>query len=144
MESVERIKTGFEQFKKEIYEKKPELFGPLADGQSPKFLVFACADSRVCPSVILSFQPGEAFTIRNIANTVPAYDKTRYSGMGAAIEYPIVHLKVPNIVVIGHSRCGGIKALMSIKGDEGLGTEFIEDWVKIGWPAREKVLKEHP
>ena len=40
-----------------------------------QYLVFACADSRVCPSVTLGFQPGEAFTVRNIANMVPAYDK---------------------------------------------------------------------
>ncbi|RRT34774.1 hypothetical protein BHE74_00058596 [Ensete ventricosum] len=62
-------------------------------------MVFACADSRVCPSVVLDFQPGEAFTVRNIANMVPPYDQ------------------VENIVVIGHSRCGGIKGLMSIKED---------------------------
>ncbi|RWW03509.1 hypothetical protein GW17_00033329 [Ensete ventricosum] len=60
-------------------------------------MVFACADSRVCPSVVLDFQPGEAFTVRNIANMVPPYDQclqTRYSGVGAAIEYAVLHLKV--------------------------------------------------
>nr|GMC97323.1 carbonic anhydrase 2 isoform X2 [Ipomoea batatas] len=70
------------------------------------FMVFACADSRVCPSHVLDFQPGEAFVVRNIANMVPAYDKTKYSGVGAAIEYAVLHLKVENIVVIGHSACG--------------------------------------
>lgn len=39
-----------------------------------QFLVFACSDSRVCPSHILNFQPGEAFMVRNIANMVPPYD----------------------------------------------------------------------
>lgn len=42
-----------------------------------QFLVFACSDSRVSPSHILSFQPGEAFVIRNIANMVPVFDKVR-------------------------------------------------------------------
>ncbi|RRT33783.1 hypothetical protein B296_00054994 [Ensete ventricosum] len=55
--------------------KKTDLFADLKEGQSPKFMVFACADSRVCPSVVLNFQPGEAFTIRNIANMVPPYDQ---------------------------------------------------------------------
>ncbi|KAK6242085.1 hypothetical protein SCA6_007474 [Theobroma cacao] len=114
---VKRIETGFLHFKKEKYEKNPDLYGELAKGQSPKFLVFACSDSRVCPSHILDFQPGEAFMVRNIANMVPPYDKTKYSGVGAAIEYAVLHLKVENIVVIGHSCCGGIKGLMSIPDD---------------------------
>lgn len=37
-------------------------------------MVIACADSRVCPSAILGFQPGEAFTVRNIANLVPPFE----------------------------------------------------------------------
>lgn len=40
-----------------------------------QFLVFACSDSRVCPSHILNFQPGEAFVVRNIANMIPPFDK---------------------------------------------------------------------
>ncbi|CAJ1931465.1 unnamed protein product [Sphenostylis stenocarpa] len=113
----ERIKTGFINFKNEKFVKNPDLYGELAKGQSPKFMVFACSDSRVCPSHILDFQPGEAFMVRNIANMVPPYDKTRFSGAGAAIEYAVLHLKVENIVVIGHSCCGGIKGLMSIPDD---------------------------
>jgi hypothetical protein len=40
-----------------------------------QFMVFACADSRCCPSVTLGLQPGEAFTVRNIASMVGPYDK---------------------------------------------------------------------
>ncbi|XP_008782456.1 carbonic anhydrase, chloroplastic [Phoenix dactylifera] len=139
MDPIKRLQSGFEHFKKETYEKKPDVFRTLAEGQSPKFMVFACADSRVCPSVVFDFQPGEAFTVRNIANMVPPYDKTKYAGVGSAIEYAVHHLKVENIVVIGHSRCGGIKGLMSIKDDGSTSSDFIEDWVKICMPAREKV-----
>ncbi|KAJ6898175.1 carbonic anhydrase 2-like isoform X1 [Populus alba x Populus x berolinensis] len=99
---VERIKTGFAHFRTEKYEI-----------QTCTFMVFACSDSRVCPSHILNFQPGEAFVIRNIANMVPPYDK------------------VENIVVIGHSCCGGIKGLMSIPDDGSTASDFIENWVKI-------------
>ncbi|XP_038999743.1 carbonic anhydrase 2-like isoform X7 [Hibiscus syriacus] len=139
---VKRIETGFLHFKKEKYEKNPDLYGALAKGQSPKFLVFACSDSRVCPSHILDFQPGEAFIVRNIANMVPPYDKTKYSGVGAAIEYAVVHLKVENIVVIGHSCCGGIKGLMSIPDDGTTSSDFIENWVSICAPAKTKVKSE--
>nr|VDD59916.1 unnamed protein product [Brassica oleracea] len=85
--------------------------------RSFQFLVFACSDSRVSPSHILNFQPGEAFIVRDIANMVPLYDKTQHSGTGAAMEYPITKLNVETILVIGHSRCGGIKGLMSIEDD---------------------------
>nr|GMD85871.1 beta carbonic anhydrase 5, chloroplastic-like isoform X2 [Ipomoea batatas] len=48
-----------------------ERFKALAKAQAPKFMVIACADSRVCPSSVLGFEPGEAFVIRNVANFVP-------------------------------------------------------------------------
>ncbi|MQM18833.1 hypothetical protein Taro_051829 [Colocasia esculenta] len=182
MDPVQRMTSGFEHFKKDVYDKKPELFKNLAEGQSPKFMVFACSDSRVCPSHVLGFQPGEAFMVRNIASMVPPYDPAKYAGAGAAVEYGVLHLKVENMVVIGHSRCGGIKGLMSVK-DDGSTTscdritdgcchrclsswkmpgqsrtgqssleevakkyktwDFIEDWVKICMPARNKVKECH-
>ncbi|CAL0314060.1 unnamed protein product [Lupinus luteus] len=138
----ERIRTGFDHFKAEKFEKNPDLYGELAKGQSPKFMVFACSDSRVCPSHILDFQPGEAFVVRNIANMVPPFDKTKYSGAGAAIEYAVSHLKVENIVVIGHSCCGGIKGLMSIPDDGTTASVFIENWVQICNRAKSKVKVE--
>ncbi|KAH9627204.1 hypothetical protein KSS87_020750 [Heliosperma pusillum] len=139
---VERIKSGFTRFKTEKYEKNPSLFGELAKTQAPKFLVFACSDSRVCPSHILDFQPGDAFMVRNIANMVPPFDQTKFSGTGAAIEYAVLHLKVEHIVVIGHSCCGGIKGLMSLPDDGSTSTDFIEEWVKICQPARSKIKTE--
>ncbi|CAN1320906.1 Carbonic anhydrase, chloroplastic [Linum perenne] len=153
---VQRLKSGFHTFKTEKYEKNPDLYEPLKKGQWPKFMIFACSDSRVCPSHILDFKPGEAFVVRNIANMVPPYDHTEYSGVGAAVEYAVLHLKVEHIVVIGHSRCGGIKGLMSILDDsstarynilllccktnglQSLSCGFIEPWVKICSTASSK------
>lgn len=68
--------------------------------------------------------------------------QTKYSGAGAAIEYAVLHLKVENIVVIGHSCCGGIKGLMSIPDDGTTASDFIEQWVQICNPARSKVKLE--
>lgn len=139
---VDRVKTGFIHFKREKYEKNPALYDDLSKGQSPKFMVFACSDSRVCPSHILDFQPGEAFVVRNVANMVPPFDQIKYSGVGAAVEYAVLHLKVEEIVVIGHSCCGGIKGLMTFPFDGTTSTDFIEDWVKIALPAKAKVKAE--
>ncbi|CAI9111041.1 OLC1v1011174C1 [Oldenlandia corymbosa var. corymbosa] len=139
---VEHIKQGFIKFKKEKYEANPALFAELAKGQSPKYMIVSCADSRVCPSVVLGLGPGEAFTIRNVANMVPPYDQVKYAGVGSAIEYAVLHLKVEVIVVIGHSACGGIKGLMTFPDDGPNSTDFIEDWVRIGLPAKRKVKAE--
>ncbi|KAF3489840.1 hypothetical protein F2Q69_00054419 [Brassica cretica] len=125
IDSVERIKSGFNHFKTHNYEKNPSLYSALAKSQSPKFLVFACADSRVCPSHILNFQLGEAFIVRNIANMVPPYDK------------------VESILVIGHSCCGGIKGLMAIEDDAApYKSEFIEDWIQICAPAKNRTKQD--
>ncbi|KAF2582406.1 hypothetical protein F2Q68_00003975 [Brassica cretica] len=62
----EKIKHRFLTFKKDKYMDNLERFQSLAKSQSPKFMVIACADSRVCPSEILGFQPGEAFTVQRV------------------------------------------------------------------------------
>ncbi|KAL6213968.1 hypothetical protein ACLB2K_013406 [Fragaria x ananassa] len=136
---VQRIINGFMDFKIHKFDKYPCLFDKLALGQSPKFLVFACSDSRVSPSIILNFKPGEAFMVRNIANLVPPFDQLRYSGTGAILEYAITVLKVENILVIGHSSCGGIKRLMEHPEDGSIPFDFIDDWVNIAVDAKDKV-----
>ncbi|KAJ4712328.1 Carbonic anhydrase [Melia azedarach] len=143
-DAVERIKRGFIHFKTCQFDKYPECFQELAKAQHPKFLVFACSDSRVSPSHVLDFHLGEAFMVRNIANLVPAFNQLRYSGVGATIEYAVANLQVENILVIGHSRCGGIERLMYLPDDGSTYYDFIDDWVKIGLPAKAKVRKEHP
>ncbi|GAU43475.1 hypothetical protein TSUD_243970 [Trifolium subterraneum] len=99
-------------------------------------MVIACADSRVCPSNILGFQPGEVFMIRNIANLVPIM-KNGPSECNAALQFAVTTLQVENILVIGHSSCAGIEALMSMEED----TEprnFIHNWVTNGKVAKLK------
>ncbi|KAJ9140330.1 hypothetical protein P3X46_030989 [Hevea brasiliensis] len=138
LDPVQRIKNGFHYFMKNKYDPA------VIEGQQPKFLVFACSDSRVSPSHVLDFQPGEAFMFRNIANLVPAFNQLRYSGVGAVIEYAVKYLEVENILIIGHSHCGGIDTLMSLPEDGSTSNDFIDDWVKIGLPAKAKVRAEHP
>lgn len=132
----EMLKNRFLNFKQEYYLKKPDLFANLAASQSPKFMVIACGDSRVCPSNILGFQPGEAFVIRNVANLVPPWKETGFPATSAALEFAVLALKVEHILIIGHSRCGGIKALMSMPDDGTTSSEFIGNWISIGKPAR--------
>ncbi|KAG2643916.1 hypothetical protein PVAP13_2KG356500 [Panicum virgatum] len=128
------LKARFMDFKQRNYVEKISNYQSLAQQQTPKFMVIACADSRVCPTSILGFQPGEAFTVRNVANLVPPYEHGG-SETSAALEFAVNTLQVENVLVVGHSRCGGIQALMSMKDDSTSGS-FIKNWVSIGKSAR--------
>ncbi|KDP40984.1 hypothetical protein JCGZ_24983 [Jatropha curcas] len=130
----DELKQRFISFKKHKYMQNIEHFENLAKSQAPKFMVIACADSRVCPSNILGFQPGEAFVVRNVANMVPSYESGP-SETNAALEFAVNSLKVENILVIGHSCCGGIRALMSMHDDVET-SSFIGSWVSVGMNAR--------
>ncbi|XP_030492564.2 carbonic anhydrase 2 [Cannabis sativa] len=140
---VQKIVHGFKHFLSNKFHKYPCLFNELKETQHPKFLVFACSDSRVSPSHILNLQPGEAFMARNIGNLIPIFDKLKHSEVGSIIEYAVQELKVENILVIGHSRCGGVKRLMSHPEDGSATFDFIDNWVNIAQAAKIKVKTEH-
>ncbi|KAG9130609.1 hypothetical protein Leryth_011856 [Lithospermum erythrorhizon] len=128
------MKQRFLRFKKDKYLENLSHYENLADIQAPKFMVIACADSRVCPSNILGFQPGEAFVVRNVANLVPPHENGP-TETNAALEFAVNSLKVENILVIGHSRCGGINALISMQDDDN-SSSYIKSWVVVGKPAK--------
>lgn len=129
------MKHRFMRFKKDVYMEDIEQSQRLAELQEPKFMMIACGDSRVCPSTILGLKPGEAFTVRNVANLVPPFENGP-TETNAALEFAVTALEVPNILVIGHSRCGGIRALMSMQ-EESNSRSFIRSWVTVGKKARD-------
>ncbi|OMO67689.1 Carbonic anhydrase [Corchorus olitorius] len=138
---AQRLERGFDFFKNKIFDKNPEFFEALAKKQQPRFLVIGCSDSRVNPPTILNFNLGEAFMSRNIGNMVPQFDQLRHAEIGSVIEYAVKHLEVANILVMGHSHCGGIERLMELP-DPTLTHDFLDEWVKIGLPAKNKVLEQ--
>lgn len=135
---IEKLKNGFKNFKKTQYNQKPELYAKLAEGQEPKVMMITCADSRVCPTMLHGLEAGEAFIVRNVANLVPPCEGSgEHHGTSAAIEFAVTVLQVERIVVMGHSNCGGIKALMTRDSYSG---DFVGSWVRIGLPAKKKTL----
>jgi carbonic anhydrase len=99
----------------------PGYFDDLALPQHPKFLIIGCSDSRVELSAITDSEPGELFVHRNIANQVSLTDINLLS----ILEYAIEILNIEHIIVIGHYKCGGVKAAV-----EGLNEEdIVENWV---------------
>jgi carbonic anhydrase len=140
--AVKSLIEGYKKFYNEYFVENKTLFEGLSSGQSPKTLVIACSDSRVSPSIVLQAEPGEIFTIRNVANLVPPYEngKTGLHGVSAALEFAVNFVGVENILVMGHSNCAGIKSLVDgIKVRD----DFITPWVQIGATARGKVMSEY-
>ncbi|MCH9780649.1 MAG: carbonic anhydrase [Alphaproteobacteria bacterium] len=87
----------------------------LVARQQPQVMVIGCCDSRVDPALLLQADLGDLFVYRSVANFVPAYcsDQPTAEGTGAALEFAVCHLRVAHIIVLGHSQCGGINALMT-------------------------------
>jgi len=104
---------GVIHFRKEDFEKNKEFFKGLKEGQKPHTFYIGCSDSRIVPNLITKTLPGELFVVRNIANIVPPYDLNdgTYKCTASVLEYAVKYLEVKNIVVCGHSNCGGLKAL---------------------------------
>ena len=98
----------------------PKYFENLAKIQTPEFLWIGCSDSRVPANQITGTIPGEVFVHRNIANLVVENDVNFLSVLHFAVNY----LKVKNIIVCGHYRCGGVKAALS---DESYG--ILDGWL---------------
>jgi carbonic anhydrase len=76
------------------------------DGQHPHAVVLCCSDSRVAPEIIFDQGIGDLFVVR-VAGNVANEDEI------ASIEYAVDHLAVPLVVVMGHSECGAVSAVVN-------------------------------
>jgi carbonic anhydrase len=137
---MEKLIEGFRKFRQQRWPEHRDLFHTLAKGQAPSTMVIACVDSRVDPHLIFSAAPGDILVSRNVANLVPPYaPNDDYHGTSAAVEFGVRGLEIAHIVVMGHADCGGVRALLREPGT-GLGNDFIDTWMTIAKPARERAL----
>lgn len=85
------------------------------------------------------------FVVRNVANLVPPHiHAISYAGTTSAIAFAICNLGVEHVIVMGHTRCGGIRALMENKPPDCDDEQLIAKWLGIAADARQRVLKELP
>jgi len=106
---MKKIVDGVHDFQKDVFPSKQDMFEHLGSGQHPLALFITCSDSRVVPNLLAQAEPGELFILRNAGNLVPQYPGGS-SGEAATIEYAVSVLKVPDIVICGHSQCGAVTA----------------------------------
>ena len=115
------------------YAREKDRIRDLAEeGQNPTTMIIACCDSRAAPEMIFDAGPGELFVLRNVANLVPTYQPDGgQHGTSAAIEFAVKALGIANVVIMGHGRCGGIKAALN-PGSKPLDSgDFIGKWMNM-------------
>src|SRR4051794_40152099 len=121
---------GYRHFLETRYAEENARYKELArTGQSPKTMVIACCDSRAAPETIFDVGPGELFVLRNVANLVPPFQPDAgQHGTSAGIEYAVHALDITDLIVLGHGRCGGIRAALNPTGPLAQG-DFIGKWM---------------
>lgn len=125
--------NGYRNFMSGRYVDERERYRVLADqGQKPHTLVVACCDSRAAPETIFDAGPGELFVVRNVANMVPPYEPDgQYHSTSAALEFAVQALRVRDIIVMGHGRCGGIRAALDPNAEPLSPGDFIGKWMGL-------------
>jgi carbonic anhydrase len=133
---------GYAAFIRGPYAEAEGKYKKLAkDGQTPTTMVIACCDSRAAPETIFDAGPGELFVLRNVANLVPTFQPDGgQHGTSAGIEFAVAALEVQNLVVLGHGRCGGIRAALN-PGHVLAHGDFITKWMAMLAPVSDEVAK---
>lgn len=134
---TDELLAGYQRFKNGYFSENREKLRQLAEEQKPKHVLITCCDARMEPARIFDTEPGQMFVIRNVANLVPPFEiEGSYHGTSAALEYAITVLEIPELIVLGHSRCGGIRALV-LDSKKLPQDTFISRWMSIVAPVAE-------
>ena len=140
-----RLVEGYAAFLGQRFQRENARFRELAErGQKPNILLIGCCDSRVAPEVIFDASPGEIFVVRNVAKLVPPYGPSDdFHGTSAALEFAVMGLRVEHIVVMGHGRCGGVRACAEAELDPYQRPlspgDFIGKWMSLIAPVVARV-----
>jgi carbonic anhydrase len=100
----------------------------LTEGQHPIAVLFGCADSRVAAEIIFDQGLGDMFVVRTAGHTID-------SAVLGSIEYGVAVLGVPLIVVLGHDKCGAVKATIDALDTGDLPGGYIRDVVERVTPS---------
>ena len=124
---------GHRRFLRDKHAPERGRYAQLAElGQAPTAMVIACCDARADVSTIFDAEPGDLFILRNVANLVPPYEpEGKYHGTSAGIEFAVQGLKVPHLIILGHSHCGGVSAYRHRVRDKVAERGFIGSWLTM-------------
>lgn len=107
--AMKKLLVGNKKFVDDLkYETEvsPEILKRFTSGQKPYAIIVTCSDSRVIPELIFSAGIGDLFVIRVAGNVIDSHQL-------GSIEYAAEHLGTGLVVVLGHTRCGAVDAVLS-------------------------------
>jgi len=140
-DALARMVQGVAKFQQDVFPEQRRLFADLRHHQKPIAMFFTCADSRILPNVLLQTGPGEIFTERTPGNIVPKYSD-HIGGVTASMEFALLALHVPLIIICGHTDCGVVKALL--EPEQAAGMPALQSWMRHALESRERLLREDP
>lgn len=112
-EALQKIVEGNNQF---VQSHDPHYFAPYQNSQHPFITMITCSDARVQTNALLPDAIDKVFVIRNIGNQLVV--------SRGSIDYGVLHLHTPILLILGHTHCGAVKAAM---GDYKSETEGIRN-----------------
>jgi carbonic anhydrase len=139
-EALARIVEGVKKFQAEVYPAQREMFETLKGRQQPMAMFITCADSRVVPNLFTQTGPGDFFVERNPGNFVPRYGDF-VGGVSAGVEYGMLVLKVPLVIICGHTDCGVMKGLLHT--DQVNGLPAMQEWMRHASDVRHRIMRDH-
>ena len=139
-QALAKLVDGVAKFQREVFPEQQMIFKKLEHQQHPIATFFTCADSRILPALILQHGPGEVFTERTPGNIVPKYSD-HVGGVTASMEFAVKALRVPLIIICGHTDCGVMKALLA--PEQPAGMPALQSWMRHAQDARERLLRDN-
>lgn len=105
-----KLLEGFEKFFTEEYDSSDSVMQKLvAEGQQPEYFIISCIDSRANPGTIFKPKPGTFFAFKAMGAIVRPYKQG--TALAASLQFALEHMKVPKLILLGHTQCGAIKAM---------------------------------
>tara|TARA_A100001011_G_scaffold272804_1_gene282075 strand:- start:720 stop:1358 length:639 start_codon:yes stop_codon:yes gene_type:complete len=133
MEIPKFLIERYQFWKENTFEDYKDIYQQASKNrQKPIAMIITCCDSRIFENTIFGGSIGDYFIHRNIANIVPSKnDKDQNIQTLSAIEYALKVLKIPNLIILGHSNCGGVEyAYQTLVDKENINNfEYINQWV---------------
>lgn len=122
---------GFRKFHAEAYGQNDLMARLVRDGQKPEFFIISCIDSRSNPGTIFKPEPGTFFAHKAMGAIVRPYKQG--TALSAALQFALEYNDVQEIIILGHTGCGAVRALV-----EKLDDAEISSFVEVAQVALEK------